>query len=1196
MTKSLHRSPLLYLVALGALALVAVLYWATRSPAAEDTDALAAGRAPAVVPGERAVEPDRPAPRALEEPAAGAPARVEAQAPVAGREEPEPLASRPASELRWIVGRVILPAGAVWQEGDRVLSVVPPAREDRSSGLASMILRSEGATAETEERAVLASGAIEPDGSFSVACPRGAEWGYVDLDARFLYLEEPLAVRLEGERTEEELTPFLGACVRGRAIPPDDAQGIEAVVGGGTAFLARDADDEETFARAMFFGGEVGAPGFRHTSIGADGGFELRGIDPSASCWVVVHPPHLAATLSDELELEPGVVTEVEVRLGRGASVAGRVVDDDGDPVGRALVELTITDEEEEYSRTRLLNREALTRADGSFHIGGVRPGEIRLRAEKAGYRDSIRKRLELEAGQEEEGLELRLKRGKALVGSVRWHDGHPAANARIQVGRDATDRQDEVTPAWRRLYGEYACDESGEFLITGLKRRRQSVWAWATRSDGRGGWIEGRAQVDGIKPGEAELELALEPSPLMTGVVRDAAGQPVTAFQVVVRPDTGQGSMVSSMFSQNQQVERDWESPDGTFRLERLGPGDWSATVHAEGFPISEPAGFRLPDEAGRRVLEVVLQGFAGVRGVVVSARGAPLSGAEVTAMPAGWDRGDVLLGDLPSPVRATTNARGEFVMPQLQPGELELRADSDGHVSSGKLELALSPGEQRADVQLQMRLGAVLTGRVLTSAGEPLGEAEVDLRIRSEVGGPFGGASDRHETTTDLEGRFRFDALRPGAATVSVQPSREALQATEQEGGSVLALYRDRLSRTVELVDGEVLDVLLGGRPEGVGEPIAVTGRVTSRGEGVEANVVFSMQDDDRGLAVRQSVRSGEDGRYSLEVPSPGDYRVWVDASGGDDHTYYVLVAAAERVEHDFALPHGRIAGRVFDGEGEPREGVPMTLRVSGLTNTGARDVEFENMLEGQATDAEGRYAFEGLAPGRYVVGAGSTLMNVFVGSAAGYGRLLSEPYDVGLDSDIAGVDFYLEDPCELEGSVVDARGEPVNGASIFVYDGNGQPLDAFSSTSSNSSGRFRYEGLAEGHYTVAARTQDLSSQASESVRVRASGSDEVVLELERGTLLHLTLTDADGTPVRSNLLVTDAGGRQVSNLSGFSGIMTMGRFEESGPPHRHTVGPLAPGTYRAELRSMDGRRVIEDVAVAGEPERDLELPLPR
>ena len=1177
----MRKSHVLALFGLLAGVAIGVVWFALSDPVEDGVVAIAPFEVNASGPGDDSrAELNRPTESRNSEPVASTTQVEEERRSI---EQRGALADVPEGELRWIEGRLVLPEGAIWDDTAMALSVATPERKRASRALFRMITREDQVpTAETE---VLYRTKFNPDGTFKVACAKEAEWAYLEIDAQFLYLAEPQAVKLEGPVTTVDLAPLLGSSLKGTWVTSEDASAVEREFTGGVVYLTTTTN---TNMPPIFnLNADDGVPAFHRTWVAADGSFELRGVDPTVEWTLVSHPPRLASALSNEIELVPGEEAELEVELMRGSHISGTVENQTGKPLLGARVYVTNSDEDIGYERMKLVARESLSRGDGSFDIFGVAPGELRVHAELEGYRKPIRKKLELEPGAEEIGIVFRMRRGRALRGSVVWGDGMKAEGAILEVGRDATGKTGGIDSNLRTRYGTAEADASGQFEVVGLKRRASSIWAWASRESG-GRWVEGVARMDGVEASEdEELQLVLRENPLLTGFVRDEESNPVQKFELQIRTDDGAGSMMTVWMRKDQESERTFTSPDGSFRIERLDVGDYTVTAIAEGFASSMPLGFRLPIGFDTPPLEIELFGFSGVTGVVVSPSGVPVPGAEVALSMDSAEAVDMLLAEVQAPVSVRTNGRGEFTLNQLQPGKISLVATESEWVNSAKAKLDLLPGELQSGVTIALREGAILTVEVLDPTGKPAGDFNVVVAGERQGRQPFGNRS-RTSSHVDANGWAEFNGLIPGEVSVTAFPlkSEGQLEALGYIGGDLSEFgisNGQNITAEIEIFDGETVHLVLGGVVEGLGDPVSVTGEVTLRGDPISAMVSFTPLQES---LVAKTVRAptDKDGGYELELGFPGDYTVAINPMGEQvsarNQRVFRRIRPVEAIVFNFAIPAGRISGTIFNPDRESAAEVPVTLRRIGLPSTHSSG---RNWFPGQyQTNSDGGYEFDGLEPGSYIVGAGSSMIALFLGGAAGFGRTLSDTVRLDEDED-RRVDIQLGAACEIKGDVVDRDGKPVNGASIFAFDASGVPVDGLSSTTSNASGRFIYEGVAEGHYSFMARTKDRVSPLSKPVRVDEHEGDRISLRIDDGIVLVIELLDQDGKALPAKVGVSDDRGRSMNDLRSFGGAlsaMNMGNPDELSS----RVGPVAPGAYRVTAKADGLPEQVKDVIVRG------------
>ena len=140
---------------------------------------------------------------------------------------------------------------------------------------------------------------------------------------------------------------------------------------------------------------------------------------------------------------------------------------------------------------------------------------------------------------------------------------------------------------------------------------------------------------------------------------------------------------------------------------------------------------------------------------GQVVDSTGAPVPEAIVLmTLPASASRAQ---GMAATSGRVMTDSEGRFFFSDLPAGDYYLQASSEGYASgtfgqrspggSGQ-RLPLGQGERRADVKLRVWKYAVIAGRIVDEAGEPVVGTAVRALIRNVVAGRavFGTPSSYH------------------------------------------------------------------------------------------------------------------------------------------------------------------------------------------------------------------------------------------------------------------------------------------------------------------------------------------------------------------------------------------------------------------------------------------------------------------
>ena len=151
----------------------------------------------------------------------------------------------------------------------------------------------------------------------------------------------------------------------------------------------------------------------------------------------------------------------------------------------------------------------------------------------------------------------------------------------------------------------------------------------------------------------------------------------------------------------------------------------------------------------------------------VVVADTGRPVKRARVTV--AGGGR----------PRAATTDDQGRFRITALPPGTYSVTATKTGFVDGvfGQRRalrtgtpIELADAQQRADVDLKLSRGGVITGRVLDEDGEPLARAMVTV-LRQQYRGGEKQLTPSGADQSDDRGQFRIFGLPPGDYFVSAR-----------------------------------------------------------------------------------------------------------------------------------------------------------------------------------------------------------------------------------------------------------------------------------------------------------------------------------------------------------------------------------------------------------------------------------------
>jgi hypothetical protein len=502
------------------------------------------------------------------------------------------------------------------------------------------------------------------------------------------------------------------------------------------------------------------------TETDAKGEFVVSGLRPLVHRVWARSPGYVAVAGQ---ALEPGLALQV-LSLLRAGSVSGVIVDEHGQPVANAEIELSgvaidgspmrvaapaqllagsnrpppagdnlgITEGPIPkvplialpQSAPGALDTDAVlaaagfaSDASGAFRIDGVAPGRVQVVARHASFAPSRSALETLAPGGTLGSVRVVMTRGVDLTGRVLDARGFPAAGVRVQLML-------EGEPSARVTLS--AAD--GGFAFPAVRGS-------AVLSAHPNGSPEVRETLalEGSGPREVLLTLGGDARTL-AGRVVDARGFPIEGALVRVESKDARSPVVLSAAS----------GSDGTFRIDGLPAPPYRLAVQRAGFaPALLPALTPRPREEVR----VALVTSAVLAGQVLDRlRSEPIAGALVR-----------LFAKAPgaTPRTATTNASGHFEFNDINAGEYAGTIHHDGHIS-GQLSARLSEGRRTELEAIALEPAGAISGDVVDRLGTPVPGAVVT------VGDP---PSWTHGIQSDARGHFRLGSVEPGTQELSAR-----------------------------------------------------------------------------------------------------------------------------------------------------------------------------------------------------------------------------------------------------------------------------------------------------------------------------------------------------------------------------------------------------------------------------------------
>ena len=656
---------------------------------------------------------------------------------------------------------------------------------------------------------------------------------------------------------------------------------------------------------------------------------------------------------------------------------------------------------------------------DGAVRIGGLGEGSYALRATAGERASPIELGILLGRG-EEKAVTLRLGAGHRVA--VRVTEGEGDLAAPVQGAR-VTLSEEGLSP----FPIEATTDRDGRARLGPIARGASTL---AARADG----FVARGAVSVPDPAPGEVRIALVRGGVVLGRVVDARGYPVDGATIEIVGTDFYGAPIDD-------DPRRTRFRDAHFVATLAGPSRLIPAGELGVVPGPVP-----PIPHGRSA-------------------GAPLALAGA---------GGAAAGSSDEPW--ITRDDGTFRASPVSPGRVRALVRHPQYVEALSDLVTLAPGGE-ATVDVVMRAGGILEGRVVDAGGHPVGGARVVVAASR-------GSMER-ATRSATDGSFAFAAV-PQTVTVMASPDDEGSAAEARatvdvpEGGRksvtlTLPAARDPLPARVTDDRGYAIEAAqVTAVSLDPSSALRATAFTDARGEAQIAGA--------RGLALR------------VEVSAPG-HAAKVVSTEADLASLVVALAAAESAR-----------GEVRSARGDAIDGAELVL----YTTAGARHAR---------ADASGLFAFGDLPPGAArlrVRAAGFVSVTNDVTIATSGGRRPTALPRV-----------ELAPGGSVEGQVLDARGDPVAGARVALdrvptyLTVGGSPAGV---AVADARGTFRLGDLPEGAVTLEAYAPDVGRARSEGVRVVAGRT-------ARDVRITLRSDRTDRTDDRSRGVDDAAGGVAVT-----------------------------------------------------------------
>jgi hypothetical protein len=473
---------------------------------------------------------------------------------------------------------------------------------------------------------------------------------------------------------------------------------------------------------------------------------------------------------------------QARLALVRGAAIAGIVVDERGQPIASVRVAYSAAGEYGGGFAARRVDA-ATTGSDGGFRFDAVPAGTMRLEASHPSYASAVSAPVTVDGVHERDGITIKMSDGAIVRGRVVDGMHQPVVAARVRIGDAGGQGRGGFGMIGAGTGGpprEAYSDDDGAFEIRGLPKR--ALVAVALHDTGASRDVP----VDASGGDVSGVELVLDVTGTISGVVLDPTGAPVEGVQVSARPSFDGGSNAASGFAafRLRGLPQELSDGGGKFTLRGLLAGNYQLVAVRP----RASRGRRGGDDAvlaktGDTDVKIVLQPEGSVKGTVAIVGGGPPS----------------LFTVVIGPVQQSFPSGGAFEVDDIPPGNYQLEVRGP-EFQTKAVAVEIDPGKVADVGAISVVPGRTLSGIVIAS-GQPVANASVyaghmllafgTANAQSPMASLFNAAVKQTETGSD--GTFALSGFDQGDLSIVAERTdigRSTPQLVTEEGSNGNAL----------------------------------------------------------------------------------------------------------------------------------------------------------------------------------------------------------------------------------------------------------------------------------------------------------------------------------------------------------------------------------------------------------------------
>lgn len=816
-------------------------------------------------------------------------------------------------------------------------------------------------------------------------------------------------------------------------------------------------------------------------------------------------------------------------------AVTGKVTAPDGKPVVDATVRAIPMPPRAEATALRGarpdLPRPAVTKTDkaGAFRLEGLAGGPFAVRVEARGFAPAFAS--DVPAGA---ALNLRMKPGVVVVGRVvDLATQKPVANASV------TGLERDAARFGRDAAHTAASAEDGTFRLSDCAPGIVVVEAVApAKARARLDHVLARPTTPGEEPSPEANTLFLQPGGRIAGRVLGGDGKPLADALVTV---TGTSGSLFAMLREGRGTQA--SGADGKFDFDGLAAGNrYTVRAVKEGLASVEEGPITVDAGTDRGDLELKLEAGASLAFRLVNSQDAPVKDLDVRLQQQGGGkrRGLAFGGNGVDREKIVPQGDGKFLVKALDTGTFDVTLQPLDFADVTKEGIKLKSGETVDLGTLRVTECKSIAGHITDASGQPVAGATVSgLWFEGERG-------RTREARSGADGRFRLSGLSDQTLrNLSVRASGYAT--ANRDGATPGDTAVDFVLEKTGTVIGRVQ--LHGGSA-----PIAF--RVQALPEAKERQERPGLRIMVGGPQEQDAIFTDPSGDFRLDGVEPGTVTVTAKTDGkAPARKSGIKVAPSQVVDvGTLTIEDGRaLRGRVVAAKDDaPIPGATVSVsQPRGFMMVAGRDT-----ADGLAvTGLDGRFQISGLEPRTYAVDANQP------DYSPSSGRV-----EIAPDADYDDLVIKLQRGGIITGVVRDAQKQTLPNTQVLLtkVPMGGGPQ----STTTGSDGRYTFEKIAPGEYTVLRAPGGGALMLFGGMKqVEVREGETTVHDLDEAAKISLTgRVLKGGQPVANAILFF----KRTSDDGEASSDLKQSRTDADG---RYQIGLDAPGGYAVVVSSSVG-----------------------